>query len=148
VAIRWTLRQLLFFGLGAPAAAAGIVAYFIPYRLTGFLEQRRVKDEDVRATFKLLFGGALHLVWTLAIATAVGLRFGVWAGVTTAIALPILGYVAVHVAERWRGATGQARRFFLRTRRADTLNELRERQHQLALRLHALWEAVRVPESA
>jgi len=148
VAIRWTLRQLLFFGLGAPAAAAGILVYFVPYHLTGILEQRKVKDEDVRATFKLLFGGVLHLAWTLLIAAVVGWRFGVWAGLIVAAGLPLLGYVAVHVAERWQRAAGEARRFFLRTRRADTLAELRERQHQLALRLRDTWAALRVPESA
>ncbi|HET7232221.1 MAG TPA: lysophospholipid acyltransferase family protein [Longimicrobium sp.] len=148
VAIRWTVRQLLFFGLGVPAAAAGIVVYGIPYRLTGFLEERRVKDDDVRATFKLLFGGALHLVWTLAIATVVGLRWGWAAGLLVMIGLPLLGYVTVHVADRWRRATGEARRFFLRTRRPAMLNELRERQHELAVRLHGLWEELRVAESA
>lgn len=144
VAIRWTLRQFLFFGLGAPAAAAGIAAYYIPYRVTGWLEERTVRDEDVRATFKLLFGGLVHVAWTLAIALFVGLRFNAWAGVLTGIALPLLGYVAVHVVERWERTMGEARRFFLRTRRAGTLDELRERQHRLALRLHALWEEVRV----
>lgn len=148
VALRWTLRQLLFFGLGAPAAAAGIVVYGIPYRLTGFLEARRVKDDDVRATFKMLFGGLLHLAWTLAIAGLVGWRFGWMAGLLVMIGLPLLGYVTVHVAERWRVATGEARRFFLRTRRPAMLDELRQRQHELAVRLHGLWEEVRVAESA
>ncbi|HEU4558318.1 MAG TPA: lysophospholipid acyltransferase family protein [Longimicrobium sp.] len=148
VSIRWTLRQLLFFGLGAPAAAAGIAVYWLPYRLTGFLAEHRVKHEDVRATFKMLAGGLIHLLWTLALATAAGLRFGFWVGVLVAVGLPLLGYVAVHVAERWRGATGEARRFFLRTRRPALLNELREEQHQLARRLHHLWEEMRVPGSA
>lgn len=148
VALRWTLRQLLFFGLGAPAAAAGILVYGIPYRLTGILEGRLVKDDDVRATFKMLFGGALHLAWTLAIAITVGLRWGWTAGLLVAVGLPLLGYVTVHVAERWRDATGEARRFFLRTRRPAMLDELRQRQHDLAVRLHELWEELRVAESA
>ncbi len=148
VAITWTLRQLLFFGLGAPAAAAGIVVYFIPYRLTGVLAARMVKDDDVRATFKLLVGTVLHTVWTLAIAVFAWLRFGPGAGLLVAVGLPLLGYVAVHVADRWRQATGEARRFFLRTSRPALLDDLRRRQHDLALRLHELWEQVRVAESA
>ncbi|HET7463130.1 MAG TPA: 1-acyl-sn-glycerol-3-phosphate acyltransferase [Longimicrobium sp.] len=148
VALRWTLRQLLFFGLGAPAAAAGILVYGIPYRLTGILEDRLVKDDDVRATFKILFGGVLHLAWTLAIAVIVGLRWGWTAALLVMVGVPLLGYVTVHVAERWRDATGEARRFFLRTRRPAMLDELRQRQHELAVRLHELWRELRVPESA
>lgn len=148
VAVEWTLRQILFFALGVPAAAVGILVYGLPYRLTGFLAERRVKHDDVRATFKMLAGGMIHLLWTLAISTVVGLRFGLWAGVLVALGLPLLGYVTVHVAERWRDATGEARRFFLRTRRPDLLDELRERQHELALRLHELWQQVRTAETA
>jgi len=148
VAVSWTLRQLAFFGLGAPTAAAGILVYFVPYRLTGLLADRLVEFEDVRATFKLLVGAVLHLLWTLAISIVVGLRFGLGAALLVAVGLPLLGYVTVHVADRWRRATGEARRFFLRTRRPALLDELRGRQHDLALRLHALWEQVRAARSA
>jgi glycerol-3-phosphate O-acyltransferase/dihydroxyacetone phosphate acyltransferase len=143
VALGWIVRQLLFFGVGAPVAAVGIAIYSIPYRLTGFLERRGVKDEDVRATFKVLVGGLLHLLWTIAIAAAVGWRFGLGAALCVLVALPLIGIVAIHVAERWRGALGEARRFFLRTRRRAEIQALRTRQRELAGRLHALWEAVR-----
>jgi glycerol-3-phosphate O-acyltransferase / dihydroxyacetone phosphate acyltransferase len=143
VALRWTVRQLVFFGLGAPVAALGIAVYWLPYRLTGVLEQRAVKDEDVRATFKVLVGGLLHLLWTVAIATAVGWRFGIGAALCVLLGLPMAGIVAVHVAERWRQAVAEARRFFLRAHRREELSGLRTRQRELAERLHALWEAVR-----
>jgi glycerol-3-phosphate O-acyltransferase / dihydroxyacetone phosphate acyltransferase len=143
-AIGWTARQLLFFGLGAPVATLGIVVYWIPYRLTGVLEKRLVEDRDVRATFKLLAGGLFHLLWTVAIAVAAGVRWG-WVAVLGAmIVLPLAGLVAIHVTERWARAVGEARRFFLRARRRAELAELRERQAELARRLHALWEEVRV----
>jgi 1-acyl-sn-glycerol-3-phosphate acyltransferase len=142
VALAWLARQVAFFGLGAPVAALGIAVYGIPYRLTGFLEKRLVQDEDVRATFKVLVGGVLHLLWTVAIAGLVGWRWGAAAGACVLLGLPLVGIVAVHVVERWARATGEARRFFLRTRRRAELAELRERQHELARRLHALWEEV------
>ncbi|HYH81113.1 MAG TPA: lysophospholipid acyltransferase family protein [Longimicrobium sp.] len=147
VALRWTLRHLLFFGIGAPAAAAGIVAYFIPYRLTGLIEGRIVHDDDVRATFKLLGGGLLHLLWTVGLAIFAGLRFGAAAALLVAVGLPLLGYVAVRVVDRWKRVTGEARRFLLRTRRPALLDELRQRQHELARRLHELWEQVGAAES-
>jgi 1-acyl-sn-glycerol-3-phosphate acyltransferase len=143
-AVGWTARQLAFFGLGAPVAALGIAVYWIPYQLTGVLERRRVEDRDVRATFKLLAGGIFHLLWTIAIACVVGWRFGWFAALCALVALPLAGFVAVRVVERWERAKGEWRRFFLRARRRAEIDELRARQSDLARRLHALWEEVRV----
>ncbi|MFL5382588.1 MAG: 1-acyl-sn-glycerol-3-phosphate acyltransferase [Longimicrobiaceae bacterium] len=140
VAAGWTLRQLLFFGVGAPVAALGIAVYWIPYRLTGVLEQWRVKHQDVRATFKVLVGGVLHLLWTIAIAAAVGWRFGVGPALCVLVGLPLAGFVAIHVTEQWKRSVAEARRFFLRARRRTELRELRARQRELAAKLHALWE--------
>jgi 1-acyl-sn-glycerol-3-phosphate acyltransferase len=140
----WTLRNLAFFALGAPVAALGMAIYGIPYRLTGFLESRARPPADVRGTFKLLVGAAMHLVWTLAIVALVAWRFGALAAVAAAVALPLVGVTALHVVERWRSAVGEARRFLLRTRRREVLGELRQRQRDLAERLHKLWEEVRV----
>ena len=143
VALRWTLRQVIFFGLGAPVAALGIVLYWIPYQLTGILEKRLIKDQDVRATAKVLGGGILHILWTALLATLAGMRLGWIAAVCTLVVLPLIGVVTVHVTDRWKAAAGQARRFFLRERRRHELDELRARQHALAGRLHGLWEQVR-----
>ncbi|HVG44879.1 MAG TPA: lysophospholipid acyltransferase family protein [Longimicrobium sp.] len=142
VALGWTLRQLLFFGVGAPVAALGIAVYWLPYHLTGVLERRMVQHEDVRATFKVLVGGVLHIVWTLAIAGLVGWRFGLGAALCVLVALPLVGFVTMHVVEQWQRAVAEARRFFLRARRRDELRELRARQRELAGKLHALWEEV------
>ena len=142
VALGWIVRQLLFFGVGAPVAALGIAVYWLPYRLTGVLEQRMVEHEDVRATFKVLVGGVLHIVWTLAIAGLVGWRFGLGPAMCVLVALPLLGFVAMHVAEQWTRGVAEARRFFLRTRRREELRDLRARQRDLARKLHALWEEV------
>jgi glycerol-3-phosphate O-acyltransferase/dihydroxyacetone phosphate acyltransferase len=142
VALGWIARQLVFFGIGAPVAALGIAVYWIPYRLTGVLERRMVKDEDVRATFKVLVGFVLHLLWTLAIAGIVGWRFGLGAALGVLVALPLVGVVTVHVVEQWARGAAEARRFFLRARRREEIRALRTRQHELAQRLHALWEEV------
>jgi 1-acyl-sn-glycerol-3-phosphate acyltransferase len=142
-ALGWTARQLAFFALGAPVAALGILVYWLPYRLTGFLESRSGRPHDVRATFKLLVGAGLHLAWTLLIAGLIWWRFGWLAGVGALVALPLAGMVALRVVERWTQAVADARRFFMRTRRPELLGELRERQRGIARRLHALWEEVR-----
>jgi hypothetical protein len=53
--------------------------------------------------------------------------------------------VTLHVRDRWQRATGEARRFILRARRRQTLDELRSRQRDLAKQLNALWEETREP---
>ena len=140
----WTIRNLLFFALGAPVAALGVALYWIPYRLTGVLEAKGKPTPDVRATFKLLVGAALSLAWTVLLIGAAA-WLGGWTGATAAaLLLPLVGVTTLHVVEHWRGAVGEGRRFLLRTRRRETLEELRARQRALAERLHALWEEVRV----
>ena len=140
----WTLRQLAFFGLAAPVAAVGLALFYLPYRVTGILEARAKPPADVRATFKLLVGVAALLAWTLALVIVAGLLGGLAGAAAALVGLPLVAYVTLHVAERWRRAVGEARRFLLRTRKRETLDELRLRQRELAARLHALWEEVRV----
>jgi glycerol-3-phosphate O-acyltransferase / dihydroxyacetone phosphate acyltransferase len=140
----WTLRNLLFFALGAPLAALGIAVYYVPYRATGLAAARARPPHDVRGTFKLLVGAVAMILWTVAIVVFTGRRYGLLPALTLLVALPVLGITALRVVERWRGAVGEARRFLLRTRRRETLAELRARQRRLAERLHTLWEEVRV----
>jgi hypothetical protein len=118
--------------------------YGIPYRLTGLLENLARPPADVRGTFKLLVGAAIHLVWTIVVVALAAWRFGALAAAAAAVAMPLVGVTALHVVERWRSAVGEARRFLLRTRRREVLGELRQRQRDLAERLHRLWEEVRV----
>ncbi|HEX2204781.1 MAG TPA: lysophospholipid acyltransferase family protein [Longimicrobium sp.] len=140
----WTARNLLFFALAAPVASLGVALYWVPYRLTGVLEAKGKHSPDVRATFKLLVGGALSIAWTLVLIGAAA-ALGGWIGaLSAAVALPLIGVTTLHVVEHWRRAVADARYFLLRTRRRETLDALRQRQRALAERLHALWKEVRV----
>ncbi|HEX2190117.1 MAG TPA: lysophospholipid acyltransferase family protein, partial [Longimicrobiaceae bacterium] len=135
----WLARRLAFFLLGVPLAAAGAAVYHLPYRLTGVLEERARKEQDVRATFKLLVGAVAHLAWTLLLAGAAGLALGWWWGMAALLLLPPLGLLTVAVRNRWDGALEDARRYLLlRRRRGDLLPELRARQRGIAGRLGAL----------
>ncbi|HEX2094388.1 MAG TPA: lysophospholipid acyltransferase family protein [Longimicrobiaceae bacterium] len=140
-AVRWTVRQLAFFLVATPLAVAGTAVYFLPYRLTGILEARARPSHDVRATYKLLVGAVVHLVWTVGLALATGALLGGWAGVAVLAVLPLLGLLAVAVHNRWEEAVDDARRFLLlRGRGGDLLPELRLRQRRIAERLEALRE--------
>ena len=107
-------------------------------------EARARPPRDVRGTFKLLVGALVHVLWTVAVVVLVGRRFGLLPALAALVALPLVGLVTVHVLEGWARAVAEARRFLLRTRRRETLAELRRRQRALAERLHALWEEVRI----
>jgi glycerol-3-phosphate O-acyltransferase/dihydroxyacetone phosphate acyltransferase len=139
-AVGWTLRKLAFFLLAAPLAVLGTVLFYLPYRLTGTLEARSRPSHDVRATYKVLVGGALHLLWTLLLAGSAGAAWGWRAGVATLLSLPLLGLLTLAVQNRWAGAVDDARRFLLLRRENDRLATLRRRQREIAERLEALRE--------
>ncbi|MDB4948508.1 MAG: hypothetical protein JWM27_1157 [Gemmatimonadetes bacterium] len=138
----WTARRLAFFLLGGPVAALGAAVFYLPYRLTGIVEGMAKPLKDVRASYKLLFGGLLHTLWTVGIAVLAGWTLGGWAAVAVLLGLPLVGLVTLRVLERWTATVAEARRFLLRARRRETLAELRERQRELARRLRALHEGV------
>lgn len=144
VAAEWTARQLAFFGAGAPLAAVGTVLFWPPYRLTGAVAGRTAPSPDTVATYKLLVGIVFGVLWTLLLAGVAAWRGGWVAGLAALAALPLLAGVTLHVHERWSRAVGEARRFFLRRRRRETLAALRERQRELARRLEALREEAAV----
>ncbi|HEU0013986.1 MAG TPA: 1-acyl-sn-glycerol-3-phosphate acyltransferase [Longimicrobium sp.] len=142
-AARWAARQLTVLRTLLPVAAVGMVLYWLPYRATGWLEARARPLRDVRATYKALTGIALHTLWTLVLAGVAGWWWGWRAGLAALVVLPALAWVTVTVVDMWRRARGEARRFLVRTRRAEALAELRERQRALAQRLNEVWEGVR-----
>ncbi|MBV9773372.1 MAG: 1-acyl-sn-glycerol-3-phosphate acyltransferase [Gemmatimonadetes bacterium] len=137
-AASWTLRQLAFFALGGPLAALGSVVFYLPYRLTGVLEAKAHPEHDVRATHKVLVGGALHLAWILALGVAAWIWAGPRAGIPVLLGLPLLGVLTVVVRNRWDEAVEDARRFVLLRRTGKLVPELRARQREIAERLEAL----------
>ena len=138
VAVRWTLRQLAFFAVAAPLAAVGTALFYLPYRLTGVLEARARPSHDVRATYKLLVGLVLHLVWVLLLAGGAGAAWEWGAGVAALLLLPLLGAVTLAVQSRREEAAEDARRFLRLRLHPDRLAALRARQRSLAERLEAL----------
>lgn len=141
VAAEWVARQVGFFALGAPLAAAGAAAYWIPFRLTGWLTERARPEPDVRATHKLLLGVVLHAAWTVLLALAAVTLWGWRAGLAALLLLPVCGAATLWVAERWEGARGELHRFGVRVRRHGPLLRLRARQREIAERLHELWRS-------
>lgn len=140
--VRWALWRTLFFGLGAPLAAAGVLTFFVPYRLTGLLARWNSVEKDVRSTVQLLGGAVVYALWILALAALAGWVLGAAAGAAVLLCLPLLGVVTLLVLERWEEALADARSFFLLRGRDDLRARLLSRRQELAGRLEVLRRSV------
>jgi 1-acyl-sn-glycerol-3-phosphate acyltransferase len=93
-----------------PLAIAGAILHWPTYRIVGALAKRFSKGEgNMLATIKFLGALALYPLTYIALAILAGWRFGVLAGVVTLLALPLLGYIALRVAEETDDVTGDLR---------------------------------------
>lgn len=147
-AIRWTVHRFhLIIPFAFIAAVAGALLFGLPYLLTRWIVGRLKLEPDKRSTMKLLLGLVTYATWVLMLAAAalVGalmLGFGVVASAifaaVTFVLVPAIGILGLAVRERWRGAWGDVRRFFLLRSRKGLIATLSDRQHALAERLKIL----------
>ncbi|HEX2121017.1 MAG TPA: lysophospholipid acyltransferase family protein [Thermoanaerobaculia bacterium] len=96
-----------------PLALLGAFVSYPTYRLIGVLARRFSKGEGAMiATTKFLSALALYPLTYLALALLAGWRFTPTWGVATAIALPLLGYIALRVFEDIDDVIGDLRVMF------------------------------------
>ncbi len=109
--LRWLGRVAR--ALPFAASIAAWTLYAPPYHLTDWAARRAPADEvDVVATTKALYGAALFLGWTLALA-GVAARLGGWtAAIGLLLVLPPLAAAGRGSLERVSAAIRDARRFF------------------------------------
>lgn len=140
-AARWSTRKIAL-PLELSVAALGAAIFWIPYRLTGVIENRAPTDGASRATFKLVAGAVLFLLWIVLLGVLAWKLVGWTAGVATLAVLPVLATGTLALLERSSGAWGDARRFFLLRSRARALADLGRRQKDLAHSLNGLRDRV------
>lgn len=134
----WAIRRFALFLIGGPLAAVGAVVLFVPYRLTRRIAEKPVLDTDVRATWKILGGAVMYLVWMLLIAIGVGVVLGrLWA-VASLVAVPLLAVVTYYVRDKWMDARADVRRYVALRRRSDLRAWLLEHRAELAESLERL----------
>jgi len=142
--IGWAAGKLyLLAPLALALALAGLVAFYAPYRLTGWIVGRVRLKPDERSTWKLLIGIGVYTLWTVVVAVAAGgVGGGMMRGLAVAVAvllgMPAIGMLGLVVRERWRGAWEDARRFLLLRSRRDLVAQLHAERHALGVRLDAL----------
>ncbi len=107
---RLDARRLFRLLVLLPLALLGAVVNYPTYRLIGFLAKRFAKGEgNVLATMKFLAALLLYPLTYLAIALWAGFRFGALYGLACAVALPLLGYLALVVFEEVDDTIGDLR---------------------------------------
>ena len=136
-AARWSVGRLTL-PLEVAVAWVGAVLFWAPYRLTAAVVSLASPDGASRASVKLVTGTALFLLWIGLLTAVVWIGAGWLAGLVALMLLPVLALATLALLEKAGDAWSDARRFFLLRSRAETLDDLRARQADLARRLHAL----------
>ena len=130
-AARFLARELPLALFLVPVAAAGIVVFAVPYALTA-LVARFQRETDVTATAKVIAGSVFYAVWTLAIAVAVGWRWGAMAGILAAVGIATIAAAGLFAVER-EGSALRTARSWLALRGASPRTRQRLRRHRAEL---------------
>lgn len=140
-ALNWAVRRAhLMLPLAALIGLAGFVAFYPPYRLTGWIVSRVQLEEDERSTWKLLVGIGLYGAWLVAVVVVLTLAAGWRAGLLALAGFPLVGMIGLTVRERWRGSWADARRFVLLRSRRRLVAALQQEQGRLAESLQAVYD--------
>lgn len=139
IAAQWSARKVaLLAPLGLLVAAIGAGLFWLPYRLTAVTVERSRTDENNRATVKLVTGAVLFIMWIALLGAAAWLLAGWKAGIAALVALPVLAMFTLVLLEKSSEAWRDARRFFLLRSRVKSLDDMRSRQRDFAMRLQEL----------
>lgn len=128
---REVARQVLVTVLELPAAVAGVVLNWIPFRIPALVSRSLTRLPDEPASYKIMTAILVFpLFWALEAVLAARL-YGAWAALAVLVLAPLCGYAALLFNEerlrplrrRWR-APGEARWAELRGRRNALKREI------------------------
>ncbi len=123
----------------APPALLGLLAHAPAYNLVGPLATRLSRgNTDVVATIKVLGAFLFFPLTWIALGTAAGLAWGLPLGLLVALALPVLGYLALLLLERWEATTAALRALGLSLLRRGSFARLAAERDALLAEMRAL----------
>jgi glycerol-3-phosphate O-acyltransferase/dihydroxyacetone phosphate acyltransferase len=132
-AARFAVRELLLAGVLLPVAAAALIAFAVPYRLTGYGARWFTREPDVAATAKVVGGCLVYAAWWLALAAAAWWIAGPRAGLITGSVVPPLAVAGLFAIERESAVIDAVRAWFLLNRtNVQTRERLRRHRSELA----------------
>jgi hypothetical protein len=116
-----------------PLCVVGLVAFFVPYKLTGIVAQQFTRERDVLATAQVLCGAAIYTAWLALTGAIVWLGLGRTAGLVSVLVLPLLAVASLFALERESAVIEAVRAWWLlRRARSDTRERLRRSRSELA----------------
>lgn len=140
----FALRRGVALLLVAPLALVGIAIHTLPYKFTGAVVKRILRDDEEEATDKLAVAFVFFpVLWTLE-GILVHQLGGSWATLLFALALFPLGLLAIWWRERLEHVVREGRAFVRERNNPDLVRSFRERRRALLKELSDL--AKLVPE--
>ena len=128
-AVRETLVGIVLL----PLCALGLMVFFVPYQVTGFIARRVVRQHDVVATAQVLTGLVVYGAWLAAIGALVWSMADETAALTVMLLLPVVAVAALFAIERESAVIDAVRAWWLlRRARRSTRASLRRRRSELA----------------
>ena len=116
-----------------PLCALGLIVFFVPYQVTGFIARRAARQHDVIATAQVLTGLVVYGAWLAAIGALAWSMADRTAALTVMLLLPIVAVAALFAIERESAVIDAVRAWWLlRRARRSTRASLRRRRSELA----------------
>ena len=132
-AIRFAARELLFGVVLGPVALVAIVAFAVPYQLTGLAARWFTRDPEVAATAKAVGGALIYAAWLAVLAAGVWFLSGPRLALLVGAALTGVAVAGLFAIERESAVLDAVRAWLLlRRTRDDTKRTLLRRRSELA----------------
>jgi len=132
-AARFGVREVLIGMVLLPVAVASLVAFAVPYHLTGYGARRFTQHSDVIATAQVVGGFFIYAAWLALLAAAAWWLAGAGTALALLAALLVLAVAGLFAIERESAVLDAVRAWFLlRRTNVDTRERLRRRRSELA----------------
>ena len=107
------MREIAFGIVLLPLCALGLLVFFVPYQLTGFVARRVARQRDVLATAQVFAGLAVYGAWLAAVGAIVWWAAGRTAALTVTLLLPVVAVAALFAIERESAVIDAVRAWWL-----------------------------------
>lgn len=132
-----TIRTIVSLLLVMPIAIAGFILHYPAYRLAGFVAGF-THEEELVATLKAIAGMVFFPLTWIACAAIAWWKLGGEAALLIAVALPLLGYLALRFFEGADDLVGRTRALLWRIARRQSFTRFRDERRQLRDEIIAL----------
>ena len=146
--LRYAVVELVVLGIGLPLAALGALLWYPAYSAPRVAVRRIRPEPEAIATYKLATGFVAMPLTVVIAAAAAWVLGGVWWGIGTAVAVPVLGLLALGWRERFERVREDARLFFRVLRHPRGRDRLAAQRDRLVAEFDDVLRAMEASEPA